>query len=104
MQRVIVRLPKHLQQLLALEAVAISLHSALVWDIATREESSNVYAQASQEFCVENAIKIVGHSLQTISLHIAMHVGVNNLYFFAADVVGKGLFPQVEPDRLARRE
>jgi hypothetical protein len=82
-----------LQQLLALEAIAIGLHGALVWDIATWEETSNVNAQASKELCVENAIKIVGDSFQTISFHIAMHVGVNNLYFFAADVVGKSLLP-----------
>jgi hypothetical protein len=52
-----------LQQLLALKAVAISLHSALVRDIATWEESSNVDAQASKKLRVEDAVQIVGDVL-----------------------------------------
>ena len=85
-----------MQQLLALQAIAINLHSALVWDIATWEESSDVNAQASKKLCVKHAVKIVSDALQAISFHIPMHVGVNDLYFFTADVVGEGLFPQVD--------
>ncbi len=65
-RRVIIRFAKHLQQLLALEAVAIGLNCALVRDIATWEESGNVNAQASKELCVENAVTIVGDVLQAI--------------------------------------
>jgi hypothetical protein len=40
--RFIIQFTIHLQQLFALEAVAIGLHSVLVWDIAIRKETSNV--------------------------------------------------------------
>jgi hypothetical protein len=81
---------------LALEAIAIGLHSALVWDIATWEESSNVNAQASKELCVENAVKVISNILQAISFRILRHVDVDNLYFLTTDVIGEGLFPQVD--------
>ncbi len=62
------RNPAHqtLQQLLALEAIAISLHSALVWDIAIGKEASNINAQGSKELRVERAVQVVLYILQTI--------------------------------------
>jgi hypothetical protein len=84
-----------LQQLLALEAVAISLHSALVWDIAIGEETSNVNTQASKELRVERAVKIILNILQTISFHVPRHVGGKNLNLFTRDVVREGLLPQI---------
>jgi len=48
-----------LQQLLALEAVAISLHSALVWDIAIGEKASNINTQTSEKLGVEGAVQVV---------------------------------------------
>jgi hypothetical protein len=34
--------------------------------------------------------------LQAVSFHIPKHVDVDNLYFLTTDVVGEGLFPQVD--------
>jgi hypothetical protein len=84
-----------LQQLLALEAIAISLHSALVWDIAIGKEASNINAQGSKELRVERAVQVVLYILQTISLHTPRHVGGNNLDLFTGDVVREGLLPQI---------
>jgi hypothetical protein len=44
----VLRLAKYLQQLLALEAIAIGLHSTLVWDVAIGEEASDSNAQTSE--------------------------------------------------------
>jgi hypothetical protein len=45
-----------LKQLLALKAVAICLHSALVGNVATGEEASEIDAQASKELSVKFAV------------------------------------------------
>jgi hypothetical protein len=84
-----------LKQLLTLEAIAISLQSALVWDIATGKEASNINAQGSKELRVERAVQVVHYVLQTISLDTPRHVGGNNLDLFSGDVVREGLLPQI---------
>ena len=83
------------QQLLALEAIAIGLHSTLVWEVATGKETSAVNAQASKELRVERAVQIILNVLQTISFHVPRHVGGNNLNLLTRDVVREGLLPQI---------
>ena len=85
-----------MKQLLALEAVAICLHGTLVGNVATRKESSDIDTQASKELGVKHAVQIVLNVFQAIGIHIARHVGADNLYLFARDIVGEGLLPQID--------
>ncbi len=61
-----------MKQLLALEAVAICLHSALVGNVATRKEASDIDTQASKELGVKHAVQIVSNVFQAIGFHIAI--------------------------------
>jgi hypothetical protein len=72
------------------------LHGALVGNVATGKEASEIDAQASKELSVEHTVQVVLNVSQAIDIHITRHVGADNLYLLARDIVGKGPLTQID--------